>query len=190
MSSVHESDKSPSPPPHYKVRRLVRLVGWNVLVLVVGLLLILCVAEFYLRLSMPFAAPFGYVIWPTRFVADVGLTYEPLTEVRKTDLREFWTAESSNSLGFIDREPLSTEDSGSTCHITVIGDSYVAASEVPILEKMHVRLEQLVAESPLGFSITTSAFGFPGTAQINQIPYYEHYARQLSPKLVVLLFVT
>lgn len=189
MSSVCESDKLPSASPYYKARHILRIAGWNVLALVVGLLLILCVAEVYLRISMPFAAPFGYVIWPTRFVADVGLTYEPLAEVRKTDLREFWTTDRSNSLGFIDRESLSIEDSDSTCHITVIGDSFVAASEVPILEKMHVRLEQLVAESSLGFSITTSAFGFPGTAQISQIPYYEHYARQLSPKLVVLLFV-
>lgn len=189
MSSVCESDELSSAPPYYKVRHILRIAGWNVLVLVVGLLLILCVGEVYLRLAMPFAAPFGYVIWPTRFVADVGLTYEPLSEVRKTDLREFWTTDRSNSLGFLDREPLSIEDSDPTCHITVIGDSFVAASEVPILEKMHVRLEQLVVESSLGFSITTSAFGFPGTAQIMQMPYYEHYARQLSPKLVVLLFV-
>lgn len=32
------------------------------------------------------------------------------------------------------------------------------------------------------------AYGIGGTAQINQLPYYDEYARHLSPKLVVLVF--
>ena len=37
--------------------------------------------------------------------------------------------------------------------------------------------------------VTTSAFGIVGTSQIAQLPFYDAYARRLSPKLVVLVFV-
>lgn len=38
-------------------------------------------------------------------------------------------------------------------------------------------------------NITTSAYGRRATGQINQLPFYDEYARQLRPKLVVLVFV-
>ena len=38
--------------------------------------------------------------------------------------------------------------------------------------------------------MTASAFGHTGTGQIQQLPFYDEYARRLRPKLVVLVFFT
>ena len=38
-------------------------------------------------------------------------------------------------------------------------------------------------------AFTTSAFGIGGTGQVSQLPFYDHYARRLHPKLLVLVFV-
>ena len=71
----------------------------------------------------------------------------------------------------------------------MIGDSFVEAKQVPIVDKFHVRLEELAARHLPHLDITTSAYGQAGTGQINQLPYYDEFARHLSPKLVVLVFV-
>ena len=56
---------------------------------------------------------------------------------------DFWTISRTNTLGFLDREPISLERAAASCHVAMIGDSYVQASEVPIADKFHVRLEEL-----------------------------------------------
>ncbi len=176
----------PHPPPqNRKLRRVLRLVGWNALVLVAGLALVGAVAEVWLRLTMPFIVRDS----PMHFVPGVGLTYEPDVEVHWTDRREFWTVSRTNSLGFLDREPVSAERAAASCHVAMIGDSFVAAKEVPIVEKFHVRLEELAARDLPHLDVTTSAFGFDGHGQINQLPFYDEFARHLHPKLLVLVFV-
>ena len=173
------------PLPPSKICRVLRLVGWNAVLLVAGLALIGLVGEAWLRLTTPFLTTSKSV----RFVPEVGVLSEPDTEERHTNGLDFWTVSRTNSLGFLDREPVSPERAAESCHVTVIGDSFVKAREVPIPDKFHVRLEELVARELPSLDVTTSAFGQSNTAQASQLPYYDKYARRLSPKLVVLVFV-
>lgn len=121
------------------------------------------------------------------FVSGVGLLHAPGTEVRATNGLDFWTVSQANSLGFLDREPLDPKRAEASCHVSVIGDSFVMARQVPIADKFHVRLEDLAREILPALDVSTSAFGRSNTAQASQLPYYR-YAKRLSPKLLVLVF--
>ena len=165
-------------------RRWRSVVGWNVLFLslVASLILIDWEAWFHLR------EPFTETRRPRRFEPGVGLLYEPGAEARWTHYGEFWVAQRANRWGFLDREPPPPEQAAQTCHIAIIGDSYVEAREVPVADKFHVRLEELAARALPRLNIATSAYGLGATGQINQLPFYDEYARSLHPKLVVLVF--
>ena len=167
-------------------RRLLRLLGWNVLLLGTGVLLIGVGAEAWLRLTSPFP-----MTVPDTFVPNVGMMHLPNAEsyVRiGGPVGGVWQRSRSNSLGFLDREPPTPERAGKSCHVAMIGDSFVAAREVPVAAKFHVRLEELAARQLPALDITTSAYGIVGTGQIGQLPLYDEYARRLAPKLVVLVF--
>ena len=163
----------------------MRLVGWNAVLLVAGLVLIGLAGEAWLRSTVPFRTSH----WPTVFVPDVGVLLRPDTEIRSTNRLDFWVMSRTNSLGFLDREPPSRERATESCHVTVIGDSFVQARQVHIPEKFHIRLEEMTARELSHLDVTTSAFGRGGTGQINQLAFYDEYARHLRPKLVVLVFV-
>ena len=173
--------QSPTPP---KFRRALRLAGWNALLLIAGLALIWLAGEAWLRWTTPFSRYESQV-----FVPDVGVMLRPDSEVRWTDGLDFWTASRTNRLGFLDREPPSPERAAQGCHIAMIGDSFVEAREVSIPEKFHVRLEEMAARELPALDVTTSAFGRRDTGQINQLAFYDAYARPLRPKLVVLVFI-
>ena len=150
-----------------------------------GLALIGVVGEMYFRLRAPFLESDASFAWfPT-----IGRIFTPNTEVRWTNRLDFWTESRTNSLGFVDREPIGIERAAASCHIAMIGDSYVEAVQVPIADKFHVRLEELAAEELRHLDITTSAFGIMGTGQINQLAYYDEFARAFRPALLVLVFV-
>ena len=173
-------------PMSPKYVRLLRMAVWNAAFIIAGLLLIALVGEMYLRLANPFLEN----RISHRFVDGVGVIREPNTEVRYAN----WTADSfvvsrTNSLGFLDREPVSAERAAAGCHIAFIGDSFVEAREVPIADKFHVRLEDIAARELPRLEVTTQAYGISNIGQINQIPFYDEYARKLTPKLVVLVFV-
>ena len=153
-----------------------------------GLGFIALTREVYLRLKRPMI-PFSTSSYHLHFVPKVGLVLQPNAEVRSINHRDFWTISRTNSLGFLDREPISSERAAESCHITMIGDSFVEAKEVPIDDKFHIRLEELAARQLPHLDITTSAFARGRTGQINQLPYYDEFARHLSPNLVVLVFV-
>ena len=167
------------------VRRVLRVAGWNALLLIAGLALIGLAGETLFRLK----GRFTNINNPTVFVTDVGLMLPLRTEIRWTNFVDFWTTARTNSLGFLDREPPSPAQAAESCHIAVIGDSMVEAKEVQISEKFHVRLEEMAARELPALDVTTSAFGRSGTGQINQLAYYDEYARHLRPRLVVLVFV-
>ena len=168
-----------------KIRRALRLVGWNALFLFGGLALLGVVGETYWRLRAPFVETFRPYAWSP----NVGGIYKPHADVRWTNHLDFWTESRTNGLGFVDREPIGLERAAASCHIAMIGDSYVEALQVPIAEKFHVRLEKLAAEELRHLDITTSAFGMPGTGQVNQLAYYDEFARYLRPALLILVFV-
>ena len=176
-------DSLPPASPRTSVR-ILRVVAWNLLLIITGLVVIAAVGEGYVRLFTPFQRN----IQPSHFVPGVGVIREPGSESRWTNHRDFWTISRPNSWGFLDREPISLERAAESCHVTIIGDSFVDAMEVPISEKVQVRLEELAARELPDLDVTTSGFGIQGTAQVNQLSFYDRYASQLSPKLLVLVF--
>lgn len=166
--------------PPARSRRWFRIVVGNA-----GLLVLLGgVGEVWLRLTMPFAENESAL----RFVPGVGFLYEPGSTVRSTNRRDFWNVSPANRLGFLDREPIPPARAAASCHITVIGDSFVEAKQVPIPEKFHLVLETLAAAEPSPLPLTTSAFGREGTGQVQQLALYDRYARRREPDLVVLVF--
>ena len=168
-----------------KSRRITFLIGRNLLSFVLILALVAVVGEVWLRWQQPFPR----LSAPVRFVPRVGRMLEPDTEVRWTNFRDFWTVSRTNRWGFLDREPIGPERAAASCHVALIGDSFVAAGEVPIADKSHVRLEELAARVLPELDVTTSAFGISNTGQINQLPLYDEFARRLRPRLLVLVFV-
>ena len=181
------------------VRRALRLAGWNVLFLMAGLALIGVVGEAYFRLTVPSAErdlpvpsaerDFPDIWLPSLWTSTVGATYQPNAEVRYTNGLDYWVASRTNNLGFVDRQPISLERATASCHIAMIGDSFVEALQVPIDDKFHVRLEELSARELPHLDVTTSAFGVSHTGQINQLAYYDDFARHFRPALLVLVFV-
>ena len=165
-------------------RRALRLVGWNAAGLLAGLVLVGLAGEAWFRATVPFK----HRHYPTVFVPEVGFLLRPDTEIRWTNDLDFWTISRSNSLGFLDREPPSPEQAAQSCHIALIGDSFVEARHVPIADKLQVRLERLAARELPHLDVTTSAFGKSNTGQINQLAFYDKYARRLRPKLIALVF--
>ena len=185
MSSTRTRGVKPHPSVPGRIRRALRLIGWNALLLVAGVALIGVVGEMYFRLR----APFLEIDVPYAWSPTVGRTFTPNAEVRWTNRLEFWVESRTNSWGFLDREPIGLERAAASCHIAVIGDSNVEALQVPIADKFHVRLEELAAEELRHLDITTSAFGITSTGQVNQLAYYDEFARHLRPALLVLVFV-
>ncbi len=206
-----KNNKLYPPPPPRKIRRVLQVVAYNALFTFAGLILIALAGEIYLRLTVRNIAIlrdvsgrsiFGEVYLrlttppqfrsnsvPKHFVQGVGLLMKPNVEVRYTNNIDFFTISRTNSLGFLDRESIRPERAAESCHIAMIGDSFVEAKQVPIADKFHVRLEELAARHLPHLDITASAYGFRNTGQIHQLPYYDEFARHLVPKLVVLVFV-
>ena len=172
-----------NPHPRNYVR-ILRMAILNAAFIIASLLLIALVGEGYLRLANPFINRSV----PYHFVDGVGLIRKPNAELRFA----YWHDDNfvvsrTNSLGFLDREPVSAERAAAGCHMAFIGDSFVEAREVPIADKFHVRLEEMAARELPHLDITTQAYGISNTGQINQIPFYDEYARHLKPKVVVLV---
>ncbi len=159
--------------------RVTAVIGWNMLIL----LALSAGAEIYLRLTTPFREN----VQPLRMVPGVGIVLQPRAEVRHTNMYDFWQVSRTNSFGFLDREPPAAGRAAASCHVTLIGDSYVDARQVPIVDKAQARLEELAAREAPGLNVTTSAFGYNGTGTINQLPFYAVHARRLSPDVVVLV---
>ena len=180
----------------HKHIRVIRVIALNALLIAVGLTLIAISGEVYFRLIVVpngygiSANPqdFGYHTWKGRFVQNVGNVTAPNQEIRYSNHLDFWTTTQVNSLGFLDREPISPERAAETCHIALIGDSFVVAKEVHIADKTQVKLEELADRELPHLDVTTSAFGRGSFGQINQLAFYDEYARHLSPKVVALVF--
>lgn len=169
--------------------KALRVAAWNIGLVALALGLAMLAGETWLRLTKPFM----FNSAQREFVAGVGPMFVPGSEVRLTDARFFWTVSRANAWGFLDRPPHTNPDPATAtppgCHVALIGDSFLVARQVPIAEKVHVRLEAALATVLPHLRITTSAYGLPGTGQINQLPLYDHYARRLSPRVLVLVFV-
>ncbi len=161
------------------------MAAWNALFIIAGLILIALAGEAYFRLTKPFIES----NIPHQFVDGVGRILKIDSELRHANWRsDNFVVSRVNSWGFLDREPISPERAAAGCHIAFIGDSYVEALQTPIADKFHVRLEDMAARELPHLDITTQAYGIAGTGQINQLPFYDEYARRLNPKLLILIF--
>ncbi len=175
------------------VRYFLFLVKWvwvnifpGVAVTIVILLILGAGGEVYFRKKLPFNQP----TWPSRFDKQYGWTFAPGETVNWTNHLDYWTSTRVNSLGFLDREPPPIDNSSNTCRVAFIGDSMVEAAQVPIDDKMQVQFEKIANRaSPNGPIYQTFAFGFSGSGQVNQIPFYDVFAKPLKPDVVVLVFV-
>ena len=156
----------------------------NAAALLAGLLLAGTAAEVWLRARTPFIGRH----FPARFVPGAGFLAKPRALVRWTNEREFRTETRTNSWGFPDREPPAPERAAAGCRVAVIGDSFVEANEVPIPDKFPVRLEESARRELPALDLETSAFGRGDTGQVNQLAFYDRYARRLRPRVVVLVF--
>ena len=175
-----------TPPPRNYVRTQ-RVAIWNAAFIIAGLLLIALAGEVYLRLANPFLE---HSI-SSQFVDGVGRIREPNAELLYANWHDDnFVVSRANSLGFLDREPVSPERAAASCHIAFIGDSFVEAREAHISEKFHVRMEEMAARQLPRLNIATQAYGIGRTGQIHQLPFYDEYARLLNPKFVVLVFST
>lgn len=141
--------------------------------------------EVYLRITMPFVISSRVL----QFVPNVGFLYKPHTVLRYTNRVDFWTESKVNSLGFLDREPIAPKRADESCHIAIIGDSFVEAGEVPLAKRFQIQLEDLANGELPHLDVTTSAFGRGGSGQISQLPFYDHYARRMKADLLILVFV-
>ena len=183
--STPSADSDSSPYANSRVRRLVRVGAWNGLTVLIGAALVGIVVEAYFHLTKPFMTS----SLPSEFVPEVGLVRTPNAEMRYTNRLDFWTVQRSNSLGFLDREPPSLQRAAASCHVVVLGDSNVEAREVPLDAKLHMRLEEVAAKKLPRLKITTSAYGRGDTGQVQQLAFYDNFARALRPRLVVLVFI-
>ena len=171
----------------------LRIAAWNIGLVALALAFAMLAGETWLRLTKPFM----FVSHQREFVAGVGPMFVPGSEARLTDARFFWTVSRANAWGFLDRPPVpaprpNPDPATATpprCHVALIGDSFLVARQVPIADKVHVRLEAELAAMWPHLSVTTTAFGMVDSGQINQLPLYDHYARRLSPGALVLVFV-
>ena len=178
------------PPSPRNVRYVLRVVGWNLLFILGGLLLIGIAGEAYFRLIGRFgnAIDLSHDLAYWRFEPGVGLLRPSSIRFTHTNGVDYWTVQRVNSLGFLDREPIDPARAAESCHITIIGDSFVEAKEVPISDKLQVHLEELAEREAPHLDVTTSAFGIQNTGQVNQLSFYDRYTRRMSPDMVVLAF--
>lgn len=129
--------------------------------------------------------PFADSNWPGAFDPEIGFHFAPQTELRRTNLSDYCIAQTTNSLGFADREPPAV--TADERRILVLGDSFVEAVQVPIAQKLHVQLEQRLRER--GDRVATMALGMSGSGTSTELAFYRHIGRRFTPNLVVLVFV-
>ncbi|MGZ5545294.1 MAG: hypothetical protein ACXWIU_11515, partial [Limisphaerales bacterium] len=176
------------------MRSQFHLVGWirqnilpGIFISIVMLVLLAAAGEFYLRTKTKTQS--FVTAWPVVFDPQVGFRFQPNADVATTNNLDYWTRQKSNSLGFLDREPVAPEARPGSCHVVFIGDSFVEAHQVEIDQKVQVVLEKLAAERASALKLTTAGFGISDTGQLNQLPFYDQFARLQQPKIVVLVFV-
>lgn len=95
-----------------------------------------------------------------------------------------------NRIGFHDRDYAVRRPQPDTHRVLVLGDSYVAAFEVPVADTFHKRVEsRLQQEDPLGSgSYQWIAIGQGNRAQEAELRWLRQYGRRYRPDAVLLVF--
>ncbi len=165
------------------MRRAWRVAAWNFLLLAGAVVMAAIAGEAWLRATKPFVRSGFSEDW----TPGVGDHFQPHSEVRWTNLFDYWTVSRTNRFGFLDREPPSLERARASCHVAVVGDSFVAGREVPVADRVQVRLEEMAARRLPSADVTTTGWGVPDSGQIQQLSFWDTWIRRFSPKLVVLV---
>ena len=168
-----------------RLRRALRVATWNLALLAGGAVALLVAGEAWSRATQPFILRDGSYEW----VPGVGMHPATHSEVRWTNWRDFWVASRANRFGFLDREPPSPARARASCHVAIVGDSFVDAREVSLGDKAQVRLEEMAARRLPTADVTTTGWGRRGSGQIHQLSFWDMWIHRYSPKLVVLVFV-
>ena len=177
------SPKSRAPQGNGWMRRAWRVTAWNFLLLAGAVLLAAAAGQAWLRATKPFVRSRFSQEW----TPGVGDHFQAHSEVRWTNLFDYWTVSRTNRFGFLDREPPSLERARASCHVAVVGDSFVAGREVPVADRVQVRLEEMAARRLPSADVTTTGWGVPDSGQIQQLSFWDTWIRRFSPKLVVLV---
>ncbi|MDG2388005.1 MAG: SGNH/GDSL hydrolase family protein [Planctomycetaceae bacterium] len=93
----------------------------------------------------------------------------------------------TNFLGFRDHEPIIPKPPDIK-RIAVLGDSFVAAEQVPQDQVFTEQLETLLNQNRDGMQWEVLNFGVPGTGTADQHVRYLHHVRQCDPDIVILCF--
>ena len=103
---------------------------------------------------------------------------------------DFENAVDLNQLGFHDADVAPERPSSATYRLMVLGDSYVAAFEVPLAATFHKRLEAaLAARDPFTrASYQVIAFGQGNRAQQAELDWLRRYGPVYRPDAVLLVF--
>jgi len=108
--------------------------------------------------------------------------------------RKVWNKETqkfiqlqTNSLGFRDHEPVIPKLLGIK-RIAVLGDSFVAAEQVPQNQVFTEQLETLLNQNSEETRWEVLNFGVPGTGTADQHVRYLHHVHQCDPDIVILCF--
>tara|TARA_B100001989_G_scaffold3713_1_gene2464 strand:+ start:7396 stop:8661 length:1266 start_codon:yes stop_codon:yes gene_type:complete len=150
------------------------------------IILVLLCSEFWARINSK-GVNQKWIYWDNIHSKEIGFYFRPKAEIRHTNSLDYATKNKANSLGFIDEEPLRGA-SESICRIAIIGDSFVEAAQVNNKNHIGPILEKKLNSTYLNKNIDVVQFGYSGTGQINQLPFYTQVARNLKPDLVILVF--
>ncbi|MTJ92701.1 MAG: hypothetical protein F8N36_07540 [Desulfovibrio sp.] len=152
-----------------------------------GLIIIVCAAgEIYLRMVKGIKNSSTLL----ETVPQIGNIYTPNSTVHWTNYTDFSVTEQVNSLGFVDREPPVSKKQPNEVRIAFIGDSFVESLQVHNNQKSHVILEKWLNSKNSKYKFTAAAYGYSGTGQVNQLPYYDFFAKEFRPDYVVLVIVS
>ena len=168
-----------------RASRAARVAAWNLALLAGGATALLVAGEAWFRATQPF----GRMDPSLERVPGVGNHFVSHSEVRWTNLLDYWVVSRTNNFGFLDREPPSPARARASCHVAVVGDSFVTGREVPLRDRMQVRVEEMAARRLPSADVTTAGWGQPYSGQIRQLAFWDKWIHRFSPKLVVLVFV-
>ena len=134
--------------------------------------------------------PKDEVVWPLVQNPAVGTTFVPGSKVVFTNGLDFHVEEQVNEAGFLDRPLPPLAKPRGACRIAFVGDSFIEAAQVPIRQKVQVRVEELAKVRWPALEVEGMAVGFSGTGQLNQLAYFDAFLRPRRPDVVVLVFVS
>ena len=172
------------------LRGRVRVAVFNATGAAVGLAVVALASEGWARSK----ADFVHLETTDYLHPRAGRLYVPGSEVYWTNWIDFWTVSRANRWGFLDRPPprrvgKNERPREPSCRVAVVGDSFVAGREVPVSDKLHVRLEEMARSRLPTLRVSASAYGQPSTGQVNQLGFYDEFASKTAPDIVVLVFV-